>query len=241
MPHFTRGATRIHYTLSGDPAGPPLLLLAPGGMKSAVEVWARVPWNPLERLKDFRLIGMDQRNAGESWGPIQAGDGWATYAADQLALLDHLGVEHFSALGMCIGGPFVMGLAQAAPERLRAGVLLQPIGLKDNRSDFYAMFNTWSVGVAEEHPEASPESFAALCEALFGGEFLFNTTPEAAAACTIPMLLLMGDDLYHPQAISRQLAGLLPQVTFVEQWKSPELLDATEARVRAFLQQHAAR
>lgn len=239
MPYFTRDTTRIHYTLAGDPEGPPLLLLAPGGMKSAVEVWERVPWNPLERLRDFRLIGMDQRNAGASWGPIEAGHGWATYAADQLALLDHLGVERFSALGMCIGGPFVMGLAQAAPERLQAGVLLQPIGLEDNRSAFYGMFDAWSVAVVEEHPEATPERFAALREALFGGEFLFNTTPEAAAACATPMLLLMGDDLYHPQSISRQLAGLLPQVTFVEQWKSPEHLDATEAKVRSFLQLHA--
>ena len=49
----------------------PILLLAPGGMRSANNFWNNMPWNPREKLQDqFELIGMDQRNAGTSTAPI---------------------------------------------------------------------------------------------------------------------------------------------------------------------------
>ena len=35
-----------------------------------------------------------------------------------LALLDHLGIDRFHVAGMCIGGPYIMGLIQAAPQRV---------------------------------------------------------------------------------------------------------------------------
>ena len=47
-----------------------------------------------------RVIAMDQRNAGESRGPISGNDGWHTYTADQLALMDHLGVGCFHVVGV---------------------------------------------------------------------------------------------------------------------------------------------
>ncbi len=112
-----------------------MLLLAPGGLRaSRIETWANAPWNPIEALADrYRVIGMDQRNTGTSFAPITAEDGWPSYAADQLALMDHLGSERFAVVGMCIGGAFIMELIAEAPERLNAAVALQPIGLDDNR------------------------------------------------------------------------------------------------------------
>src|SRR6266545_1991454 len=102
MAELTVGDTRLHYEVEGD--GYPVLLLAPGGMRSTIEMWNRMPWNPRSSLRDwYRVIGMDQRNAGASHAPVRATDGWDTYAQDQLALLDHLGVEQCHLIGMCIG------------------------------------------------------------------------------------------------------------------------------------------
>ena len=39
----------------------------------------------------YRVMAMDQRNAGRSRSAIAADHGWHTYAADHLALMDHLG------------------------------------------------------------------------------------------------------------------------------------------------------
>ena len=91
VPTFENGDVSIYYETHGD--GFPVLLIAPGGMRSAVSFWERTPWNPIEDLSgEFRVIAMDQRNAGSSTAPIRADDGWHVYTRDQLALLDHLGV-----------------------------------------------------------------------------------------------------------------------------------------------------
>src|SRR5215210_6357805 len=125
MPIFTRGDISLYYEEHGS--GFPLLMIAPGGMRSTVSFWERAPWNPIPQLAThYRVIAMDQRNAGQSKAPIRATDSWQVYTEDQLALLDHLGVNRFHVAGMCIGGSYIMGLIQAAPQRVVSAVLFQP-------------------------------------------------------------------------------------------------------------------
>ena len=77
MAHFQDQGVDLHYQIYGD--GFPVLLFAPGGMRSAIDFWAHGPWNPIEALQhDFKVIAMDQRNAGRSHAPITAADNWAT-------------------------------------------------------------------------------------------------------------------------------------------------------------------
>jgi len=47
----------------------------------------------------FTVIGMDQRNAGNSRGTVTSTHGWHTYASDHLALMDHLGHRRFHVMG----------------------------------------------------------------------------------------------------------------------------------------------
>jgi pimeloyl-ACP methyl ester carboxylesterase len=101
-------------------------------MNSIVEMWSNATINPLALYQDtFRLIAMDQRNAGRSFGPLDLSDPWGSYARDQLALLDHLGVHRFHVMGCCIGPSFALKLIELAPERVVAAVLEQPIGIAD--------------------------------------------------------------------------------------------------------------
>ena len=74
---------------------------------------------------------------------------------------------------------------------------------------------------------------------MWDGEFLLTASEEEVQNIANPILLLMGDDLYHPQSTSRKIAALAPNVTFVEQWKSPEHLDKTNETIRAFLVRHS--
>ncbi|MDG2114592.1 MAG: alpha/beta hydrolase, partial [Actinomycetota bacterium] len=122
MPFFEDGDVRIHYQESGE--GFPVLLIAPGGMRSEMSYWEGTPWNPITHLSPhYRMIAMDQRNAGQSTAPVSTDDTWETYTRDQLALMDHLGIDRFHVAGMCIGGPYIMGLIDAAPERVASGVV----------------------------------------------------------------------------------------------------------------------
>ena len=117
MPTIERGGATIYYEDHGDPALPALLLLAPGGLNSTIDFWARMPIKPLEVFaNDYRIIGMDQRNAGvRSFGPLDTSDPWRMYAEDQLAVLDHLDVDRTLVIGSCIGSSFIFEPAQACP------------------------------------------------------------------------------------------------------------------------------
>src|SRR5438309_11887377 len=109
MPTFERGAATIYYEDHGSPSLQPLLLLAPGGLNSTVDFWGRMPLNPLEAFSnEFRVIAMDQRNAGRSSGSLDTSDPWQMYAADQLAVLDHLGIDQTTVIGCCICCSFIL-------------------------------------------------------------------------------------------------------------------------------------
>jgi pimeloyl-ACP methyl ester carboxylesterase len=238
MPIWQQDEIKIHYETFGE--GFPVLLFAPGGMHSTIDVWNRMPWNPIEVLSaHFRVIAMDQRNSGDSAAPISGSDGWATYAADHLALLDGLGIDRCHVLGCCIGGPYALGLIEADAERVAGVVLLQPIGHSDeNRDAFYAMFDAWAEDLRPGRPEVSEQDWKAFRGNMYDGDFLFNVSRDFVRGVDNPMLILMGDDLYHPQAISREVAELAPRAELIEEWKEGAAVQASAARVVEFLQAH---
>ncbi|MEQ8485180.1 MAG: alpha/beta hydrolase [Pseudomonadales bacterium] len=237
MPMFTQGDLALYYETHGE--GFPLLLIAPGGMRSAVPFWTRTPFNPISELSDrFRVIAMDQRNAGQSRGPISGDDGWHTYADDQLRLLDHLGVERFHVAGMCIGGPYCMGLIERAPERVASAVLMQTIGLDDNRQAFYDMFDNWADELKPGRPEVPAAAWERFKGNMYDGDFLFNTSRDQVAACATPLLVLCGNDLYHPRSISLAVAELAPNARLIEDWKEGDACRSAVVQMRAFLEAH---
>jgi len=237
VPVFKRYNIRIYYEVHGE--GFPVLLLAPGGMRSSIPVWENTTYNPIDQLApNCRVIAMDQRNAGQSTAPIAATDGWRDYTDDQVALLDHLGIDRFHAAGMCIGGSFIMGLVEAVPERVVSDVMLPPIGFTDNRQTFANLFDGWSEASKSKHPSLSEDDWATFRTTMFGGDFLFNILEDAVAKCHIPLLALMGTDIYHPEETSRRIAKLTPRATLIEHWKEPENHASTSTVINAFLAEH---
>lgn len=239
MPTFTEGRLSLYYEEYGE--GFPILLLAPGGLRSSIQCWHRPPWNPIEVLAPcFRVIAMDQRNAGRSTAPVGADDNWHTYSADQLALLDFLGIDDCHLLGGCIGGPFSLGLMQAAPGRIRAAVLQQPIGTDGhNRESFYRMFDEWAVTLPQSETTVPPGDLEQFRTNLFDGNFVFSVSAHFVANCTVPMLVLMGNDERHPASVSREIAELAPNAELIEQWREePDKRNAIE-RITEFFQHYA--
>jgi pimeloyl-ACP methyl ester carboxylesterase len=241
VPVFARNGVALYYEEHGT--GFPLLLFAPGGMRSELQLWRgrpeapdeTLPWiNPMADLSDgFRVIGFDQRNAGRSSAPVTPEDSWHTYASDAVALLDHLGINQTHAMGGCIGSSYVLGLIQAAPDRVVAGVLQNPIGLTaSNRADFYAMFDQWAGALPDR---ASQSAWAAFRDAMFGGEFVFSVSREFVRHCDVPFLVLSGHDHFHPPEVAEEIAELAPRAELVEQWAGEELKPATRDKIRTFL------
>jgi pimeloyl-ACP methyl ester carboxylesterase len=240
MPSFEHDGASIYYEEFGQ--GFPILTFAPAGLQSVIDVWRRpaAPIDPTtEFAADFRVIAMDQRNAGgRSRAPITAQDGWPTYAADHIALLDHLRIDQCHLYGQCIGGSFIMSLLKAQPERIACAVLAQPIGrvgpMPATRS---ARFEAWAQTLGD-HPEATPDVLEAFYRNLYGPGFVYSVDRAFASSCQTPCLVLAGNDEAHPLPISEELAKLLPRAEFVREWKEGAALVSARSRVKQFLSAH---
>ena len=243
MPTFRHGDATIYYEEFGR--GFPILTFAPAGLQSTIEVWSRpaAPINPTTELAaSYRVIAMDQRNAGGgSHAPITARDGWHTFTGDHLALLDHLGIDRCHLYGQCIGGSFILSLLKARPERVASAVLAQPIGrvgaMPAARS---ARFEAWAETL-KDHPEATPQVLDAVYQNLYAPGFVYCVDRAFVSTCATPCLVLAGNDEAHPGPISEELAKLLPRCELVPEWKSGAALTSARARVQEFLAKHTPR
>jgi pimeloyl-ACP methyl ester carboxylesterase len=218
MPQFASSDASLYYEAHGH--GPPVLLFAPGGMNSAVQMWANATINPLQLFADdFRLIAMDQRNTGQSSGPLDIDDPWGAYARDQLELLDHLDVDRFQIIGCCIGGSFALKLIEQAPERVLAAVLQQPIGIAEGNRQLYGqMWRTWGTRLAAERSDIDPQAVEKFGTRMWEHDFVVSVTRDFVRSCTAPLLVLPGTDRYHPTATGREIAAVAPNAQIIEPW-----------------------
>lgn len=235
MPEFERGDVTIHYEVRGD--GFPLLTLAPGGLNSAIDAWPRAAIDPLVRYEgDFLLVAMDQRNTGASRGPLDAEDPWGSYATDQLALIDHLGIERFHVMGCCIGCSYALQLIERAPERVVSAVLEQPIGLvPQNHEGWVTRRTDWADGLMAGRDDIEPSTAKRFGEVMFDRDFVGAVSREFVATITTPLLVLPGVDEIHPRETGLEVAELAPGAQLLDPWKDPDHLESATLEIRDWL------
>lgn len=238
MPGFEDDGVSIYYEEYGQ--GFPILCFAPGGLLSTIDFWRRPasPVNPItEFANDYRVIVMDQRNAGgRTRAPITASDGWHNFTSDHIALLDYLGIGRCHLYGQCIGGPFILSLLQTVPERFVSAIIAQPIGrvgdLAPGRS---GSFEGW---VEQTKPNVSDGVLDSFYNNLYGPGFAYSVGRDFVRSCATPALVLAGNDAAHPFAIAEEIAHLMPNSEFIPEWKEGPALEAATQRMHAFLRQH---
>ena len=249
MPMLKRADAEIHYEVHGK--GFPVLLYAPGGLKSEMKMWGGTslaypngfPWmDPREALADrFTVIAMDQRNAGRSIADVRPDHGWHTFAGDHLALMDHLGFDRFHVMGGCIGGSYCFEAIEQAPQRVAAAVLQNPIGLWENRDTWDASIKGYVETVRARDPNITVETIESFGRNMFGGDFVFSVTRDFVRACRTPLYLQPGTDKPHPAATSAEIAALAPDIEVQHDWRGPAFLQESIRRVRDFLTRHTPR
>jgi pimeloyl-ACP methyl ester carboxylesterase len=129
-------------------------------------------------------------------------------------------------------------MIKEAPNRVSTAVLQNPIGLHENREAFREMFDGWAKELKRHDANLTDDALASFRERMYGGDFVFSVTRDFVRKCTHPLLILAGDDLYHPAPISREIASLAPNAELIESWKTPDAIPATVKRVREFLKAH---
>jgi pimeloyl-ACP methyl ester carboxylesterase len=113
--YVTVGDARLYYEEEGQ--GPPLVLLHGGFLDTRM-------WDPQFEVlsRSYRVIRYDARNHGRSKGV----PGPFTHYDDLLAVLDHLGLEEATLVGLSLGGRTIIDFAIAHPERAPTIVLASP-------------------------------------------------------------------------------------------------------------------
>jgi pimeloyl-ACP methyl ester carboxylesterase len=210
-----------------------------------------------------RVIRFDLEGHGRS--PLVGTPNIATWAADVLALCDHLGIEQFHLVGHSMGTLVVQHLAAQAPERVQRVALLGvvrelPDAARENtraRAETVRASSVAAVadGIADaatgpatkrDRPEIvgfvrelllrqTDEGYAAGCDALA------SSTDTDLSAISQPVLLITGsDDGVSPpsknEAINGQLAdSSLVVVDGIGHWTAIEAPERVSKELAAFL------
>jgi len=119
-------------------------------------------------------------------------------------------------------------------------VLQNPIGLANgNRQVFFGMVEDWTRELQTARPGVDAAALAGIAPRMFAGEFVFSVSRDFVRACTTPLLVLPGNDDFHPTATAREIAGLAPSAEYLDLgWREAQSLPGTVERVRTFLKQH---
>src|SRR6267142_323950 len=244
---YEKGAVRIHFEEAGS--GFPLLLIAGGGLNSSISgiTGSYPPFNAMAEFKaEYRCLASDLRNAnaGQSTGPLEVDRPWDSHTDDQLALMDHLGIDKFMVLGFCIGGPLIWNLLKRAPERIVAAVLAQPSGSRPEMRDLFYENNMkgWGPELTKRRPDIAMEAIEKFLTRMYRTEhdFVFTVTRDFVRNCQTPVLILPDDIPAHPYAVAMEAAMLAPQAEVsMFPWKEPkERIPLAVRQIRSFLRAH---
>ena len=242
MPLIQNGDVQIHYEEAGS--GPPLLVIPGGGLNATIAGLADHAFNPLEAFCDtHRVIALDLRNAngGETIGPLDIERTWDAFTDDQLALMDHLGIDQFAVLGFCIGGPMIWNLLKRAPGRVRAAVLVHPSGDSSAFPDIYYRNNItgWAPQLCDGRPEITMEMCDAFLTNMYTrrADFVLTVDRDFVRACQTPVLILPDDIPAHPYATAMETAMLAPnaQVSLYPWKENARKIELALAHIRMFL------
>lgn len=246
MPIFANGPVRIRYEEAG--AGFPMLVIPGGGLNATIEkLTGDKSFNPLvEFAGTHRCIALDIRNAngGGTTGPLEVDRPWDAVTDDQIALMDHLGIDKFIVTGFCIGGPLIWNLIRRVPDRVVAAVLAHPSGFRAEQPDLFYQnnINGWAPKLLESRTDITRDMVEQFLENMYRAnpDFVFTVSREFVRSCETPILVMPDDVAAHPYAAAMETARLAPnaQVSLYP-WREPSgHVELALRHVRTFLKAH---
>ena len=203
----------MYYEIRGE--GEPLILLhGGGGIGANWEVVFKVP------PEGYRLVVPDLRGHGKTTNPSMAFT-FRQSALDVFALLDHLGIERFKAIGMSMGAKTLLHMATVQPSRVEAMVLVSATPYfpeqarslmremsPDNRTDAeWQQMRQW-------HKQGDEQIRAIWRQAkAFADSYDdMNFTPPYLATITARTLIVHGDrDPLYPVNLAMEMYDAIPR------------------------------
>ena len=126
---------RFHYLDWGAAGKPPLLLLH-GGMQNA-HTW---DITAVALKRDYHVVALDLRGHGDSAWSDEGDYSHVTHARDVGGLIDHLGWDNVTLIGLSLGGLAAMRFASEHSDKLAAFVIVD-VGPELNQSGVGRIIN----------------------------------------------------------------------------------------------------
>lgn len=205
----------LRYQCTGH--GEPLVLLH--GFLGSGDTWSTI-LGGLDRFnQDYELIVPDLRGHGGSSNPT--GEFTMRQSArDIFALLDHLGIERFRAIGMSGGGMTLLHMATQQPDRVQAMVLIsatthfpdQARTLMRGTTEETQTEETWTLmrGL-HRHGDEQIRALWRVARGFADSHDDMAFTAEALSSITAPTLIVHGDrDPFFPLDIALMMHDAVP-------------------------------
>ena len=205
----------LRYQLSGH--GDPLLLLH--GFLGSGDTWSTI-LGGLDRFdQHYQLIVPDLRGHGGSTNP--GGEfSMRQSALDTFALLDHLNIERFRAIGMSGGGMTLLHMATQAPHRVQAAVLIsatthfpeQTRTLMRGTTEEAQTEDSWTMmRTLHHHGDEQIRAIWRVAQGFAQSKDDMAFTAKTLASITAPTLVVHGDrDPFFPLDIALSIHDAIP-------------------------------
>jgi len=210
MPFAYRDTCGLYYELSGDPAGPPLVLVR--GLARSSRYWRPV----LPHLAGFRILLVDNRGVGKSDAtppPYSS----RQLADDIVAVMDAAGIARAHVFGISLGGMIAQHLAIAHGDRVDRLVIgcSTPGG---RHAHHPALAARWAQLRQLRELQRAPDDDPARARGVLGQlvAALRHDAFDRLGEILHPTLIVTGvDDAIIPPANSRLLAERIPNAQLV--------------------------
>jgi len=210
MPYADVNGLHLYYEEHGE--GPPLVLLHGGLMTIDLNFHVALPALAERR----RVIAVELQGHGRT-ADIDRSPTFSDFAADVVALLDHLGIDQADVVGFSLGGLTGYELVISHADRVRRAVLVSADHRNDRAGEadparlptpdeFQAMRDAY-VATAPE-----PGAFDAVAEKTVGLVHSFTGwTDDQLRGVDLPVLILVGDSDFIHVENAAEAVRLLPQ------------------------------
>ena len=203
----------MYYEIRGE--GEPLVLLHGGGGVGA-------NWDLIFKIppEEYRLVIPDLRGHGRTTNPSMEFT-FRQSAVDVFALLDHLGIDRFKAIGMSMGAKTLLHMATRQPSRVEAMVLVSATPYfpeqarsimremtPDNRTDHeWQQMRQWHKR-GDEQIRAIWRQAKAFADSYDD----MNFTPPCLATIAARTLIVHGDrDPLYPINLAMEMYAAIPR------------------------------
>jgi pimeloyl-ACP methyl ester carboxylesterase len=165
-------------------------------------LWDSKMWHPQVKhlSKKYRCIVPDLWGHGNSDSPVNANYSLESLAADHLGIMDALGIDKFSIVGISVGGMWALHIALQSPERVQALVLMDTgFGAEPavEKARYFAM-----IEMAENSGKFPPQLID-MVYPIFFSQATMRNKPDLVNDFQHSLSLIMGDQMPSVAALGR--------------------------------------